>query len=285
MFVPGGRIIEKLIKKRLKEIEKNEDVEICIAVETGSRAWGFPSPDSDYDVRFLYIRRPEWYISIDLERKRDVIELMTDDILDIVGWDIRKALNLFYKSNPPLLEWLQSPFVYMEKHSLACRMREMLPEFFSGKAGYFHYLHMARKNYSEYLQGEKVRLKKYFYVLRPLMAVRWIEKGLGSVPIEFKKILDETIESSGLMSEINKMIEIKSGKSEAGEIGRIESVDEFIRGEFERHDKRGDSQKKHVPDMNLLNGLFIDTLKEVWGVTDLPIRPRQVKKLPRKHVK
>jgi predicted nucleotidyltransferase len=104
--------INKLILEQLEQIEQEEQVTILYACESGSRAWGFPSQDSDYDVRFIYLHKPEWYLSI--YDKRDVIERPINNMLDINGWDLRKALNLFRKSNPPLLEWLQSPIQYKE---------------------------------------------------------------------------------------------------------------------------------------------------------------------------
>jgi hypothetical protein len=164
----------------LDELESVEQVRICLAVESGSRAWGFPSQDSDYDVRFIYVHHPDWYLAID--EGRDVIERPLTDLIDLSGWDIRKALKLFRKSNPPLLEWLQSPYIYRERTQLAPLLRQILPRWFSPAASFFHYQHMARGNYREFLRGELVWRKKYLYVLRPLLAMRWIEQGRGAVP-------------------------------------------------------------------------------------------------------
>ena len=172
------------IKRRLAALEKSEDAAILLCVESGSRAWGFESSDSDYDVRFIYVRRPEAYLSIDLESHRDVIERPIVDEIDLSGWDIRKALKLFQKSNPPLLEWLQSPLIYVERDSFAGRLRALLPDYYSPRNCFHHYFHMARGNVREYLRGETVWRKKYFYVLRPLLALRWLELGLGPVPME-----------------------------------------------------------------------------------------------------
>jgi predicted nucleotidyltransferase len=74
-------------------------------------------------VRFLYARPVEWYLSIDLEHRRDVIEVPIAGNLDINGWDLRKALQLFRRSNLPLLEWLGSPIVYYERYTVAAKMR------------------------------------------------------------------------------------------------------------------------------------------------------------------
>lgn len=145
------------ITTELARIEAEEQVRILYACESGSRAWGFPSRDSDYDVRFIYVRRVDWYLSI--YDKRDVIERPISGMLDINGWDLRKALNLFRKSNPPLLEWLRSPIVYKESYSTAEGIRRIFPATFSPRSCMYHYLHMARGNYREYLQGEQVRVK------------------------------------------------------------------------------------------------------------------------------
>ena len=178
------------ILSRLHEIEAGENVRIVYACESGSRAWGFPSADSDYDIRFLYVRPMEWYLSIDV--KRDVIERPVQDGLDISGWDLKKALRLFCKSNPPLLEWLGSPIVYLEQYSAAESMRGLLPDYYSPTTCLHHYLRMARGNYREYLKGDVVWIKKYFYVLRPILAMNWIERVWGVVPTDFNILVDRS---------------------------------------------------------------------------------------------
>ena len=153
--------IKQEIESKLRHLEQEEKVCIFYACESGSRAWGFPSADSDYDVRFLYIHHKNWYLSID--DKRDVIELKNSDLIDISGWDIRKALKLLRKSNPPLLEWLQSPIVYQQRLDIVEKIRKLIPEYYSSKSCLYHYLHMAEGNFREYLKGEIVWIKKYFY--------------------------------------------------------------------------------------------------------------------------
>ena len=130
------------IISRLREIEGENTVKILYACESGSRAWGFPSSDSDYDVRFVYIRSVESYLSV--QKSRDVIEYPEIGKLDISGWDLQKALLLLRKSNPPLLEWLGSPIVYLEGYSIAAQMRELAAQYYSATASVYHYLHMAR---------------------------------------------------------------------------------------------------------------------------------------------
>src|SRR5690554_5132996 len=132
--------MDKIINEKLREIEQNEHIKIIGAFESGSRAWGFASPDSDYDVRFIYKRIKNDYLK--LEGIRDVIEYPIDNLIDINGWDIQKALRLLYKSNPTIFEWCSSPIVYIESDLLS-KFKSLLPDFFSCKSSLFHYLNMA----------------------------------------------------------------------------------------------------------------------------------------------
>ena len=116
------------IQAQLRRIEEEEHIKILLAVESGSRAWGFASPDSDYDVRFIYIRPTQDYLRLD--SVRDVIELPIDEVLDINGWDLQKTLRLLHKSNPTLFEWFSSPIVYRETE-FADTFRKLMSHYFS----------------------------------------------------------------------------------------------------------------------------------------------------------
>ncbi|MBV7533142.1 nucleotidyltransferase domain-containing protein [Chitinophaga sp. sic0106] len=175
--------MEPTIQQQLRQIEQQEGVRILMAIESGSRAWGFASPDSDYDVRFIYQRPGLEYLSI--HDRKDVIEIPVDEVLDINGWDIRKALQLFLKSNSPLYEWLQSPIIYREDTDFAAELRSLMNEYYSHRAGCHHYFSMARNTFEQSLQTPEVKLKKYFYALRPLLAGMWILDKKTVPPIEF----------------------------------------------------------------------------------------------------
>jgi predicted nucleotidyltransferase len=258
--------VKKQILSRLSGLEKAEIVRICYAVESGSRAWGFASVDSDFDVRFLYVRKPEWYFSINVERRRDVLELPIEDGLDINGWDVRKALNLFRRSNPPLLEWLHSPIVYRDRYGLAARMRELLPLFFSAKACSYHYLSMAKNNYRGYLRRDQVWTKKYFYLLRPLLAIRWIELGLGIPPTEFERMLEPTIDAPDLLSEIQTLLEAKRAGRELDLGPRIDPIDSFIGTELRRHEAAGGFRKgRAARPVEKLDTLLTQTVQNAWS--------------------
>ena len=246
----------------LADIEDKERVRVCLAVESGSRAWGFPSTDSDYDVRFIYAHHPDWYLSI--EDGRDVIERPLSGMVDASGWDIRKALRLFRKSNPPLFEWLQCPIVYLERSSLAERLRELLPRVFSPEASFFHYLHMAGGNLREYLHGEVVWRKKYLYVLRPLLAMRWIEGGHGPVPIEFGRLLNATVTDVALRQAIDRLVAEKLAGHELDNGPRIQVISDFIEQEMARFEAREVDRRENTPPVDELNLLFRRTLQELW---------------------
>jgi uncharacterized protein len=252
------------IRHALESLESGENVVILLAVESGSRAWGFPSTDSDYDVRFIYIRPPEWYLSIDLEIQRDVIARPIQDTIDLSGWDVRKALKLFQKSNPPILEWLQCPIVYRERFSFATALRELLPEFYSPRANFFHYLHMARGNIREYLRGDTVWRKKYFYVLRPLLALRWIDQELGPVPIEFQKLVEATVRDAGLRQALDDLICAKRAGAELDYGPRIPAISDFIESEMARLEQSASGRRDAPAPTETLNQLFRSTLEEVW---------------------
>ncbi len=145
--------IQEEIVRRLKAAEKEHAVKILYACESGSRAWGFASPDSDYDVRFIYIRTQDWYLSFDVERQRDVIEYPIVDEIDCSGWDIRKALHLVTRTNGALLEWLNSPIKYITVGDFNGNLHALATKVMNSTALCYHYSHMARRNAREYLES------------------------------------------------------------------------------------------------------------------------------------
>jgi predicted nucleotidyltransferase len=246
----------------LAEIERSEQVKVCLAVESGSRAWGFPSVDSDYDVRFIYAHHPDWYLSIDTGR--DVIERPLVGEIDASGWDIRKALRLFRKSNPPLLEWLQSSIVYVERGPLAAEMRRLLPRYYSPRASAHHYLHMAQGNFREYLRGEVVWRKNYLYVLRPLLAMRWIESGRGAVPMEFGRLVADTISDPLVRQAVDDLVEAKRAGAELDDGPRIPAISEFIEAELTRFESSTLDLGNGALAIDELDTLFRTTLAHFW---------------------
>ena len=226
--------VKEEILRRLKRAEDEHNVRILMAIESGSRAWGFASPNSDYDVRFIYAHKPDWYLAVDLEERRDVIEYPITDDIDLNGWDLRKALRLFWKSNPAFVEWIQSPIDYINRGSFKADAFGALPTIYAVDRGIHHYRSMAKTNYRGYLRAEQVPLKKYFYALRPLLAVRWLEAFGKPAPIEFHRLLEMIADRQLLLSDINRLLDMKRAAPEMGLSSPVSSINEFIESELLR---------------------------------------------------
>lgn len=224
------------ILESIANIERQHDIKVLFACESGSRGWGFASPDSDYDVRFIYVNRLPWYLTV--TPGRDVIEVPISGDLDINGWDLRKALGLMRESNPTLLEWLRSPIVYREDATAMARFRALAERVFFNAKAWHHYASMARKNFREHLQADQVRYKKYFYVLRPLLAARWIRERHGVPPMRFAELAQHVLDAvadAALIAEINALLEVKMRASEAATSARWPCIHAFIEAELERN--------------------------------------------------
>lgn len=215
----------ELIKGKLTEIENQHNVRILYACESGSRAWGFPSPDSDFDVRFIYAGKQDDYLSI--IDKKDVVDLPVNDVLDIGGWDIRKSLKLFLKSNSPLYEWLQSPIVYSEDLDFGRELRSLMHEYFSLRAGGHHYYSMAFNTINNDLQADQVKIKRYFYALRSALACKWIADRQTVPPMEFGKLMVQ-VEDEIFRGAIDELLKTKLISDEKTLIDRVKVLDDWL---------------------------------------------------------
>ncbi|MBF1083278.1 MAG: nucleotidyltransferase domain-containing protein [Solobacterium sp.] len=216
--------MKEIIQKKLEEIEKQEHVKVILAVESGSRAWGFESTDSDYDVRFIYVREQEMYLRLD--SIRDVIEWQLDEVFDISGWDIKKALQLLYKSNPTLFEWINSPIIYKETEE-ALELRNLAKEYFDVKKSVMHYLNMTSTTFNNYLQDDMVKLKKYFYAIRPILAAKYALENKIQPPVKFSE-LKETMLDDAINDEVNHLLELKINSNEMQYIPVINCLNQYI---------------------------------------------------------
>ncbi|MDH5178310.1 MAG: nucleotidyltransferase domain-containing protein [Gammaproteobacteria bacterium] len=189
-----------------------QHVTVLYACESGSRAWGFPSPDSDYDVRFIYCHDPDWYLS--LYEERDVIEQPINDLLDISGWDLRKAMGLLSKSNGPLLEWLHSPIVYQQVDNVTITLRELARKSYRPGNGVYHYLGMAKRGWANLAGVGQIKLKRYFYVLRALLCCEWIISEKTIPPVEFPVILARFYPKGDFRGAVDELMQLKSRSNE-----------------------------------------------------------------------
>jgi hypothetical protein len=227
---PVSDAMRATVLETLRAIERDEEVRVLFACESGSRGWGFASPDSDYDVRFVYVRRLAAYLTVN--PGRDVIERPISGELDVSGWDLRKTLQLLLDSNPTLLEWLRSPIVYAQDEAFATRLRALAESRFSIVRGYHHYVSMAKKNLREHLYGETVRLKKYLYVLRPLMAARWIREHGTAPPMVFARLVEGTLHEPAVLAELGALLAIKMRAGESETSPRWMGLHDFIEREL-----------------------------------------------------
>ena len=245
--------MKDIIIRELKKIEAQENVKIIMATESGSRAWGFASPDSDYDVRFIYVRKEEDYLK--LEKTRDVIEWKLDDVLDINGWDIKKALQLLHNSNPTVFEWCASPIVYWETEEFEW-LKDILPQYFSVKKSLHHYWHTSETHYKTHLLSDEVNIKKYFYALRPLLAAKWILDKRCVPPMLFEELVEEELEAE-LVPEVNRLLDMKKTLPEMGKAPRIQIINDYIERELREIKVAAEGIEEQAVEWDGLNKLFL----------------------------
>jgi predicted nucleotidyltransferase len=249
---------EKIIEK-IKRIEEEENITILLAVESGSRAWGFAGKDSDYDVRFIYKRVLKEYLR--LEKTRDVFECPIENKLDISGWDISKALKLLHASNPAVFEWLQSPIVY-KKTSEITEFEKLAKKYFSKTKILNHYYHIAVSHYNKLIEGRlNINLKKYFYTLRSVAAALYTIEKDDIPPIEFN-VLRNAVFPEEINIIIDDLIKIKRENNEAKPVKRIMKIDNFIENKIkEIADVIQQSDAEESGSWRDLNDYFIKVLK------------------------
>jgi predicted nucleotidyltransferase len=248
------------IERKLARIADDEGVRILLAVESGSRAWGFHSPDSDYDVRFLYARPVTDYLG--LVPPRDVIERPIDaDDLDVGGWDVAKALKLVARGNAVVSEWLSSPIIYAEVPEFRPLFEPLARDWQTLHGDVAHYYGLARRQWGSFIEGRsEVRLKKYFYVIRPAVTLHWLREGHGGQPpmnlpqlLRDVRLPDATAQA---------LVDLQARKQAAGEAvgmgARIAAIDDYVREQM----AWGLSQKAREPRRD----------PELWSRTEAAFR-------------
>jgi predicted nucleotidyltransferase len=255
--------MDTLIKEKIEELEKQQGIKILLACETGSRAWGFPSPDSDFDVRLLYVHPIDWYLK--LTESKDAIDVMYEhNEIDISGWELKKALHLLWKSNAAMTERIQSPIIYKADTIFLEGINALATQRYSRITTMHHYLSMAKKNFETLTDKKEYKLKQFFYALRAAFACKWILEKRTIVPITFETMLSELIIPKDRYQRITELIKLKSVSSEAymhqGEIELLALIETFINiAEAEK-----DALPSGEQNMPAFNEFFITTLKRVW---------------------
>ncbi len=246
--------IEQLVLLKIKEIEEKEHIKVLHVIESGSRAWGFASPDSDYDVRFIYVRDRNFYLS--LRDTKDFIDWELNEVLDINGWDLKKALQHFHKSNATLFEWSNSPVVYYTTDVWKNLYSQTAQHYFACKPAIYHYYGTANKNYREYLTEDMVKYKKYFYVLRPILACKWIEEKKSPPPVLFDELVDAVLEDD-MKAAVEDLLAKKVKMSESDKAPKIEKINRYIEEKLSYYKALVDSMKDdRNPDWEPLENEF-----------------------------
>ena len=228
--------MKKHIQETLKSLANEKNIEILFSCESGSRAWGFESPDSDWDVRFIYRHDLNWYLS--LEDKKDTIDEMLPLELDLGGWELRKTLRLFAGGNLALFEWINSPEIYFSHEAFHSRLKALIPQYFNAIKAMHHYLSMARKNVDNHISGGEVKIKKLFYILRPLLACEWIENFSSMPPTEYALLMNESKALSGSLKEqVNNFLKQKATAAEGHLVELEESLILWMKQQISHYEK------------------------------------------------
>ena len=250
--------IEELVLLKIREIEEKEHIKVLHVIESGSRAWGFASLDSDYDVRFIYVRDKDFYLS--LRDTKDFIDWELNEVLVINGGDLKKALQHFHKSNATLFEWSNSPVVYDTTAEWKNLYNRVAGRYFACKPALYHYYGAAAKNYREYLLDDMVKYKKYFYVLRPILACKWIEEKKCPPPVLFDELFCTVLEDD-MKSAIKDLLEKKVKMAESDKAPKIEKINQYIEEKLAYYKALAESMKDdRNPDWEPLEKAFRDII-------------------------
>ena len=253
--------VRKVILEQIEALERRHDIRILYACESGSRGWGFASQDSDYDVRFIYVHRLSWYLQVRREAasREDVIIQPVNGELDINGWELNKALSLFKNGNSTYVEWLDSPVCYRKDPAFTPRMKKLIKQLHQPRHAYHHYLRMAQKNFKVFAESDRPTAKQFLYALRPLLSVKWVELGLGPVPMRFEAICEKIIESNTIQSAIDRLLAAKRQANEKDPGTPEPRLVAFVQKELARIG-HGDFRGYRPPDFSPLDQLLFDTV-------------------------
>jgi uncharacterized protein len=252
----SAEAVEKEIQAELDAIEREHDVKILLACESGSRAWGFPSQDSDFDVRFLCAHTRDWYLSV--FEKRDVIEKPVSGLLDISGWDIRKALQLLRKSNPALMEWLTSPLVYRSNPRALAPLLDLAEQAFRPMASCHHYISMAKGHVARFEGKDHIRVKVYLYTLRPILCCRWVIECGSQPPMLFRELLERFLPSGEVREVVDHLVALKSQSNETDTVPRSAVLEDHMREQLATVERQMPS-----PDPPPPMAVFDETFREI----------------------
>jgi predicted nucleotidyltransferase len=242
----------------LQQVERKYQVKMLYACETGSRAWGFPSPDSDYDIRFLYMHERDWYLS--LSDKKDTIEFMLNEELDITGWDLRKSLFLLKKSNAPLIERFQSPIEYYSVPGFKEDFSQLIKEYYSPVAVFYHHYSLAKKFWEEIRAEPTVKLKQYFYLIRSMLSCNWIAENSSLLPMHLEGLMRLINENT--RDELRKLVKLKATVGEKYVHPIEKSLNTWLVNLWDKIDSAKENLVANNNNYDALNDFFIQAVNE-----------------------
>ena len=243
------------IKHRLKEIERKKNIKILYACETGSRAWGFPSPDSDFDIRFIYRHDRDWYLS--LSERKDTVEVMDGD-LDITGWDLRKSLTLLKKSNAALIERFQSPIEYYADTNFKSEFKKLVTDYYSPTAVFYHHHSLAKGFWEELKDKEEIKLKSYFYLIRSLLSCNWIIKDKTVLPMHIEGLM--VYIDAEVKDKLRELIQLKATVGEKYLHPKDAYLNKWITGMWTLVEASKENLGINRTDFSMLNDFFLKTI-------------------------
>ena len=253
-----GVPMEQTIAAILHTLEAEQGFRILYACESGSRAWGTPSPDSDYDIRFIYVHPMSWYLSI--EEYRDSFETMLPNDRDLAGWELRKALRLFSIGNIALFEQLLSPIHYLCDESFHQRLLALQPRFFNAKRAMYSYLKTAEQTLTQGLVDGRIGIKRFFYVVRPLLACEWIDRHGTMPPVELSQLMEIDTLPDDVRGETQALMEQKAEMTDNPSIALSQTLLDWLEASRKRMARISDSLPNGTarPDAEPLNVVFRD---------------------------
>ncbi len=170
----------------------------------------------------------------------------------------KKILKLLYKSNPSVFEWLTSPIIYKSMPE-AELLKKTVEEYFSIKKVLYHYYSMAQTNYREHLKSEEVRLKKYFYALRPILAASYVIKHSCQPPIKFTDLMKSELPNE-LKEIVKNLLVLKKSETEMGLAKKIPELNNYIEDKLLYLKEKVVNYEESVKDWEKLDELFLKIL-------------------------
>lgn len=229
--------MKRLILEKFDQLEQEHGIRILYGAESGSRAWGFASPNSDFDARFIFVYPTAAYLSINTPK--ETIDLGVDENeLDLTGWELRKTLRLLGGSNASPFEWLQSPILYRDTANFKSKLWQLGQDYFKPRSTAFHYLGLTKSSLMKGLVGDKMDIKKYFYILRPLLAAIWICDKQTVPPMEFAPLLAQLKNQVQLYTAIQDLTQKKKIAQEGDFITPVPIIQTFIQQYLEQYQEK-----------------------------------------------